>query len=148
MKDKTAFWDASAVVPLCCVDKHSQRARFLSRQYPQMIVWWNTRVEIRSALCRFVREGNLDEKGFKQALKLVGKMRDRWSVILPTDVLADLAENCLDRYRLRAADAMQLSAALVWCREKPARRAFITFDPGLATAARELGFDVHGMVEE
>ncbi|HJZ13432.1 MAG TPA: type II toxin-antitoxin system VapC family toxin [Acidobacteriota bacterium] len=99
-------------------------------------------MEIRSALCRLVREGDLDEKGFKQALKLAEKIKDRCSAILPTDALADLAEDCLDRYRLRAADALQLSAALVWCREKPAKRAFIAFDPGLASAARELGFDI------
>ena len=107
-----------------------------------MIVWWSTRVEIRSALRRLVREGNIDEKGLQQALRLAERVKDRWSVILPTDAVADLAEVCLDRYRLRAPDALQLGAALVWCREKPSKRALITFDPNLATAARELGFNV------
>ncbi len=107
-----------------------------------MIVWWSTRVEIRSALRGLVRGSNLDDKEFEQALRIAARIKDRWSVILPTDALADLAEDCLDRYPLRAADAMQLSAALVWCREKPAKRAFIAFDPGLASAAREAGFVV------
>jgi hypothetical protein len=109
-----------------------------------MIVWWGTRIEIRSAFRRLVREGNLADQEFEQAIRLAAKIKERWSVVLPTDGLADLAEDVLDRYPLRAADAMQLSAALVWCREKPAKRILIAFDPVLASAARRVGFDVPG----
>jgi predicted nucleic acid-binding protein len=144
MKDKSAFWDTSAVVPLCCGDKHSAEAGRWSVLFPKMIVWWNTRVEIHSALRRLLREKNLSEKGFAQACGLVVQLRDRWSEILPTELVGDLAEECLDRYSLRAADALQLGAALVWCKEKPRTRAFVCFDPELGRAAAKAGFDVCG----
>jgi hypothetical protein len=43
---------------------------------------------------------------------------------------------------LRAADAVQLGAALVSCESRPRRRAFVTFDDALGRAARAEGFDV------
>lgn len=43
---------------------------------------------------------------------------------------------------LRAADAVQLAAALVWCRERPRNRPFVCFDRGLAASGTVLGFRV------
>ena len=43
---------------------------------------------------------------------------------------------------LRAADAMQLGAALVSCEGRPRRHAFVTLDDDLARAAGTEGFDV------
>jgi predicted nucleic acid-binding protein len=142
MKDKIAFWDTSALVPLCCLDRHSSKARAFSRHYPRMVAWWGSRVEIRSALSRLFREKNLNAEEFQQALKLAARIINRYSVILPSEQLAELADDCLSRYPLRAADALQLSAALIWCRQKPIGRTLITFDPGLAEAAAMVGFDV------
>jgi hypothetical protein len=58
----------------------------------------------------------------------------------PTNRLRDLAETCLHRHQLRAADAFQLAAALVWCNEKPRNRAFLCRDIRLTEAARQEGF--------
>ena len=44
--------------------------------------------------------------------------------------------------RLRAADALQLAAALVWCRQRPHGRAFVVADDGLSDAAEAEGFTV------
>ena len=57
----------------------------------------------------------------------------------------DEAERMLDAHgdlNLRAADAMQLGAALVSCEGRPRRRAFVTLDYDLGRAARSEGFDV------
>src|SRR5437016_2875706 len=115
MRDKTAFWDSSALVPLCCGDRHSVESGRFSMHFPKMIVWWSTRVEIRSALRRLLRERELAEEGYARASELAGQLRIRWSEILPADALRDIAEQSLDQYQIRAADALQLAAALVWC---------------------------------
>jgi hypothetical protein len=41
---------------------------------------------------------------------------------------------------LRAADALQLAAALIWCEEQPAGEVFVCLDDRLREAARREGF--------
>src|SRR5205085_11898054 len=52
-----AFWDASAIVPLCCSQPAIGHGRKLLRDVRRMVVWWGTSVEARSAFARLVREG-------------------------------------------------------------------------------------------
>jgi len=47
----------------------------------------------------------------------------------------------VERYDLRAADALQLSAGLEWCGEDPRGRVFLTADKKLRDAALLCGFD-------
>jgi hypothetical protein len=42
---------------------------------------------------------------------------------------------------VRASDALQLSAALVWCKQKPKGRLFVCNDDRLSAAAVQSGFD-------
>jgi hypothetical protein len=53
-----------------------------------------------------------------------------------------LAMEMPDRYGVRALDAIQLAAALVWCRERPNRRPFVCFDGCLSKGAADAGFSV------
>ena len=137
-----AFWDASAIVPLCCSQPASVQGRQLRRELKRMVVWWGTPLEARSAFARLVRIGDItpDERG--SAVKLLGQLRVTWDEILPTEKLRSLAEDLPDAHRLRAADAAQLAAALVWCRERPKQRPLVCFDERLRAAASELGFSV------
>ncbi|PYV70757.1 MAG: hypothetical protein DMG97_18445 [Acidobacteria bacterium] len=66
----------------------------------------------------------------------------KWKEILPADFVRELARRLLEGYELRATDALQLSAALTWCRERPARRTFISSDTRLSKAAVAAGFSV------
>ena len=75
------------------------------------------------------------------ALRLLMLSRG-WSEILPSEDLRDLAMQLLDQYALRAADSLQLAAALVWCGQRPAKRNFICGDWRLSEAAVALGFSV------
>jgi hypothetical protein len=47
----------------------------------------------------------------------------------------------VDRYDLRAADSLQLAAALEWCEDAPQGRIFLTTDRKLREAALLSGFD-------
>jgi predicted nucleic acid-binding protein len=137
-----AFWDASAIVPICCSQTAGAQGRQLQRDLKRMVVWWGTPLEARSAFARLVRTGDISPDERVAAVNLLGQLRATWDEILPSEKVRSLAEELPDTHRLRAADAAQLAAALVWCRERPRKRPFVCFDGRLRTAAHELGFVV------
>jgi predicted nucleic acid-binding protein len=137
-----AFWDASAVVPLCCSQPATVHGRRLRRELERMVVWWGTPLEARSAFARLVRDGRLTGEERVIAVKLLGQLRVAWDEILPTERVRSLAEDLPDAQGVRAADAAQLAAALVWCRERPKQRPLVCFDERLRIAALALGFSV------
>ena len=137
-----AFWDASAVVPLCCSQSSTAQGRRLHRELKRMVVWWGTPIEARSAFARLVREGRMTGEQRTRALNLLAELRSTWDEILPTEKVRLLAEDLPDAHGLRAADAAQLAAALVWCRERPKQRPLVCFDDRLRAAAADLGFSV------
>jgi|HubBroStandDraft_1064217.scaffolds.fasta_scaffold467117_1 predicted nucleic acid-binding protein len=139
-----AFWDASALVPLCVQQNATQRAQSLSRRY-EVVIWWVAPVEICGAFARLVRMGQLTSNGQVLAQVVLTELRSKWREILPDPFLRDQAEQLLDRFPLKAADALQLAAALAWCSGKPRARAFISGDTQLLDAAQQLGFQALGI---
>ena len=136
----SAFWDASALVPLCVRQGMTPRAIALYKSYTA-IVWWATPVEIASALARLVSMKQLDSGDWTKARKLAKNLADSWSLIQPSNVLRSKAVQVVERYDLRAADSLQLAAALAWCEDAPQGHVFLTVDQKLREAARLSGFD-------
>ena len=139
-----AFWDSSALVPLCVGQGVTPRAIALYELH-EAVVWWATPVEIASALARLVRMKQLDPSDWTKARKLAKRLADSWSVIQPTDALRAKSAHLVDRYDLRAADAFQLAAALEWCEGAAQGRVFLTADRRLREAARFSGFNAKQM---
>ena len=142
MKTEAAFWDTSVLLTLSCQQDLSKQARQLWRAAPRVVVWWGTSVEMRSAISRLQGQGRLTAPELQFALRRLEAMRDQWREIAPSDKLRNLAETLPDTYNLRALDAFQLAAALVWCKEKPPGRVFICADEKLSQAAAQAGFTV------
>lgn len=136
----TAFWDTSAIVPLCCFQPQSAEARQATRTYSRQVVWWGTVIEAVSSLNRLTREGTLTVNESKQAFARLDYLRSRWNEVQPTEEVRERAERLLRIHKLRAADALQLAAALVWCEDRPRGRALIGADGNLAEAAGAEGF--------
>lgn len=141
-KASSAFWDTSAIVPLCCQQNLSQRLRKRWLETPRVVVWWGTTVEVRSAISRLSGEGILTTKGRQHALARLEVLRQEWREIMPSDKARSLAEGLPDTYGLRALDSFQLAAALVWSNEKPKSRVFVCADSKLSVAAQTVGFTV------
>jgi len=139
-----AFWDTSALVPLCARQGITPRAISLYKLH-DAVVWWATPVEIASALARLVRMKQLDSSDWTKARKLAKRLADAWSVIQPSDALRAKSIQIVDRYDLRAADSFQLAAALEWCEDAPQGRVFLTTDQKLREAALLSGFDAKPM---
>lgn len=141
MNRVAAFWDASALVPLCIHEMTSRQAQAqLRRLLP--VVWWGSPVEVHSAIARLYRLGNLNDVEKQGALSRLDLLSRGWREILPGDHVRDLARRLLDTHELRAADSLQLAAALTWCRQHPARRNFVCADQRLSKAAAAAGFSV------
>lgn len=136
------FWDSSAVVPLLLEGPESPALRTLAQADPVFVVWWSTPVECASAIARLVREGVLAPEGEDQALELLAILGNTWSEVLPAPTLRATALRLLRVHPLRAADALQLAAALVWMGGAPNGAELVTRDTRLAHAARKEGFAV------
>jgi predicted nucleic acid-binding protein len=136
----SAFWDTSALVPLCVRQGTTPQAITLYKSY-EVVVWWATSVEIASALARLVRMKQLDPGEWIQARGLAAALADAWSVVQPSDALRAQAALLVNHYDLRAADALQLAAALEWCGNTPQGRVFVTADQTLLQAAILSGFE-------
>ncbi len=134
-----AFWDASALVPLCIRQGLTPRAVSLYKSYG-VVVWWATPVEIASALARLLRMKQIDSGDCAKARALARVLADSWSVVQPSDKLRATATELLDRFDLRAADCLQLAAALQWCEGSTHGRIFLTADQKLRQAALRTGF--------
>jgi hypothetical protein len=119
-------------------------SRRLMRQHAP-VVWWGTQVEVAGSFCRLKRQQALSQEQYEAAGRRLALLRKSWREMQPTNRLRELAETCLNRHPLRAADAFQLAAALVWCNEKPRNRAFICRDNRLTEAARREGFTAIGL---
>lgn len=139
------FWDSSAIVPLCFTQPASPAATDWLKEDPVMVVWWGTPVECRSAFARLEREGPLTGVLLQSAFRRLHTLQESWVEVHPTDLLRSHANRLLRIHSLRAADAMQLAAALVWAGIPPEGRSFLTFDFRLAAAARLEGFEVPGL---
>jgi predicted nucleic acid-binding protein len=134
-----AFWDSSAIVRLCIQSQTTPLVQGLISRY-KMAVWWSTPVELRGAFERLKRTGEVTASEHVAALVEARLFKGGWREMTPHDELRDEAERMLERFVLKAADALQLAAALSWCAGKPQGRVFISGDVQLLRAAEQLGF--------
>ena len=105
-----------------------------------MVVWWGTRLECVSALCRLEREGALPAAGLSTALADLRDVQASWNEVEPGEILRECAERLLRVHSLRAADSLQLAAAIVAAQQRPSTLPFVCLDARLATAAEREGF--------
>jgi uncharacterized protein len=138
------FWDASAIIPLLVGEPTRQRLLTLLEEDPQMLAWWGTPVEIASALARRERERVLTADEVEAALNASRDLAESWHEIVPSAAVRRTAERVLRMHALRAADSLQLAAALVAADHDPGTLEMVCLDARLAAAARREGFRLLG----
>lgn len=139
-REGAAVWDSSAVVPLVALEAQSVWAQGLLRDDPVGIVWALSPVEVRSALVRRHKEGSLSALTFATARNRAQHFFTAVAQVVVLEEVAERARRVLDLHPLRAADALQLAAALVASRERPQDLPFVTLDERLGEAAEREGF--------
>lgn len=139
------FWDSSAIVPLLVGEPSSPGVVGEYERDPEMLVWWASEVECVSALARLEREGGLSAAGMNEALRRFAALARSWRTVEPVERVRQGAVRLLRVHPLRAADALQLSAAVVASEDQPQSLTFVTLDDRLALAASREGFAVRGL---
>ena len=96
----------------------------------------------QSALYRRHRETPVPPPQMRDMTDRLRAFVEHADTIAPTDDVRRRAARLLASHPLRAADALQLAAALIWCEEQPHTETFVSLDERLCAAARKEGFDV------
>jgi predicted nucleic acid-binding protein len=136
------FWDSSAVVPLLVGEEASDAVLAIAVEDPAMLVWWATEVECASAVARLERDEDLDSDGTAAAVARLDALAKSWNEVLPTENARRTARRLLRVHRLRAADALQLAAAVIAAEGQPDSLEIVTLDERVVEAARREGFSV------
>ncbi len=136
------FWDSSAIIPLLVQEETSEQMRRLVLEDEDMLVWWGTPVECTAAISRRERDGDLDPQTTSIALERLRMLTPGWSEIQPSERLRTLAQRSLRVHTLRAADSLQLAAALIGAGDDPGSLDMVCLDQRLALAAQREGFRV------
>ena len=136
------FWDSSAVVPLLVRQQASSRVDRWWSDDATVALWTLTPVEITSALWRQVRDGALDEEHARTAETRMQELAEASYTVTDVESVKGLARRLLRVHALRAADALQLGAALVWAGGRPQGKVLLTLDERLALIAKREGFEV------
>jgi hypothetical protein len=139
------YWDSSALVPLCVDEDATQRMIGLYRADSVVITWWGSEIECASALARLERDGVMATERVSAAMERLRGLRAAWHEIQPSQALRDTAVRLLRVHPLRAADAMQLSSAVIASDREPSALEIVTLDARLASAARREGFAIIGI---
>ena len=138
------FWDSSALIPLFVVEPFTALVRDWLDEDADVVVWSLTRVELLSAIARRRREGRDLASRLASARRNALAASERWLEVTAIDAVRSRAERVVELHPLRAADALQIAAALVAARDDPGAFEFVTLDDRQAEAAEREGFRVLG----
>lgn len=134
------FWDTSAIIPLCVNEPQSKAVKGILKKDSSMAVWWGSIVECHSAVARLRRDEVLKQSEEDQVRHLLAILANAWTEIDPSGDIRDLASRLLLLHPLRAADSLQLAAAIVWAGKTPRGHLLVCLDNRLRGAARKEGF--------
>lgn len=140
------FWDSSAIVPLIVSEAASERLLDILEQNPIMMVWRGTPVECCSAVSQRERDGDLTVDQTTEALDGFHALSAGWHEIVPTDSVRGVAQRLPRVHPLRAADALQLAAAIIASEREPRTLPFLSLDERLNAAAQREGFPIPALV--
>ena len=134
------YWDASALVPLCVTEPSTRTARELTAA--GIVTWSVSAVEIASAIERRTRETRMSVADRVAARMALDELSAAWTEITALGPVRDRALRLVATHALRAADAMQLAAALVAVSDRPQGHDFVCADGRLRQAASREGFRI------
>ena len=136
------FWDSSAIVALIADEPAGPQARQTLEADPRMAVWWGTPVECVAAIARQERTGVAPAERVAERLRRLEDLARDWHEVQPDRRLRSLARRMVRVHPLKAADALQLAAAVVVAEQEPAKIGFVSFDVQLNKAAALEGLAV------
>lgn len=108
----------------------------------EVVVWWGSSIECVSALTRRSLAGEVDEEEMIRSLDRLDKLEASWEEVVPSRSIRSSAKRLLRVHPLRAADAIQLAAALAISEGAPETAEIVSLDERLNRAAGREGLRV------
>lgn len=134
------FWDASAIVPRCIDGSQIKVVKGILKKDSSMTAGWGSVVEYHSAFARLRRDNALKHPEEDRVRDILAILANAWTEVEPSGDIRDIASRLLLTHPLRAADSLQLAAALVWANKIPKGNYLVCLDHRLRDAARKEGF--------
>ena len=131
------YWDTSPIIALLVGEPAAARYRRFEKQ--RIVTWWGTSLECISAIARRQRESEAAEI-VGECYRRLEEMRAGWQEVHASESLHRTAARLLKTHPLRAADALQLGAALLASNFEAHSARFLTEDARLKQAAEKEGF--------
>jgi hypothetical protein len=126
----------------------SERVEPLLQRDPEMAFWWGAPLEWWQALLAAQRRQTISAADLQKAREVLDHLRARGFEVQPTEDLRARALRLLAVHPLKAADDLELAAALIWCRERTHGAGFVSLHPPLRLAAALEGFRVLPYADE
>lgn len=136
------YWDSSALVALHVEQSATTHVRDLYAKDPDVLTWVLSDVEVRSGIARLGRDGAMGPSEVQTAIARVEAFWESVHEISLVETVKPRAKRLLGVHPLKAADALQLGAALAAVYDNPLGWEFVCLDRGLGAAARREGFSV------
>jgi predicted nucleic acid-binding protein len=105
-------------------------------------VWWGSIVECYSAFSRLISDSAVTRDEDARVRAVLSSLSEAWTKIEPSDDIRDITQRRLCNHPLRAANALQLAAAIIWSNKTPKGHHFVCLDARLRDAASNEGFTV------
>ena len=133
------FWDSSAILPLLIQEAFTDPVQNVLRADSGVVYWWGTPVECYSALWRRQRDGSISHTTLLTSAQWLQRLLASAVEIQPKQALRAAAQHLVASHALKAADALQLAAALSWVELSGERLTVVTLDQRLRDAAQREG---------
>ena len=130
------------MVPLLLPETRSNEMTTIIRSSATPVFWWGTPVECKSAIYRRHREEPLPRAMLETAFQRLELLLEHSDTVAATEDVRRRAGRILAVHPLRAADSLQLAAALVFCEDDPRGESFACLDDRLRDAALSEGFQL------
>jgi predicted nucleic acid-binding protein len=142
------FWDSSALLALAVREPASGKIEPLLQRDPDVAFWWGAPLECGETLLAARRKERISVADLQNARTVIDHLRARAFEVQPTDELRARALRILSVHELSAAGALELAAALIWCRERTQGVGFVSIHGALRLAAALEGFRVLPYADE
>jgi hypothetical protein len=136
------YWDSSALAALHVEQAATPPIRDLYQRDPVILTWVLSEVEVRSGVARLTRTGDLGRQETQTVLLRIDSFWEEVHEIAMVEAVKVRAKRLLGVHVLRAADALQLGAALAGAYDSPLGWEFVCLDQQLGMAAQREGFSV------
>jgi len=136
------YWDSSALVAFHVQQGSTAAMRDIYARDSDVLTWVLSDIEVRSSISRLGREGSLTQSSLSA---LVSHVEDFWESVVFVSMLEPVksrAKRLLRTHAIRAADALQLGAALTAAYDDTRGQEFVCLDERLSAAALREGFTV------